>query len=432
MSRPKSLAPAYCHHKQSGRGYVSLDGRQRMLPGPYGSDESRGAYDRLVAEWLSNGRTMAGAPSTGPTVSMIALAFWKYAETRYVKPDGTPTGEAENYRLALRVLRRLYGPTPAVAFGPKRLKLLRQQALAETEDVDPATGQKVKRPGWCRNYANRQVKRIQQVFRWAASEELIPESAAAALGTVGGLREGMEGARESEPVGPVDAAVVDDTLPHLPPPVRAMVQLQRLTGARGGELFALRACDLDASGAVWKYRPATHKTKHKGHERVIYFGPQARDVLAPFVRPDVQAFLFQPAEAIRWRYERARTKPADPAAVSRRGCGTRYRRHAYAKAITRACDRAFPPPGDLAQREGETVKAWRSRLTPEERAAVAKWQAEHRWHPHQLRHAAATAYRRAADFESAKIILGHRTDSMTELYAERDDQKAQEIVGRIG
>jgi hypothetical protein len=29
-------------------------------------------------------------------------------------------------------------------------------------------------------------------------------------------------------------------------------------------------------------------------------------------------------------------------------------------------------------------------------------------------------------------VPGHRTDSMTRLYAERDGQKAQEIVARIG
>ena len=51
---------------------------------------------------------------------------------------------------------------------------------------------------------------------------------------------------------------------------------------------------------------------------------------------------------------------------------------------------------------------------------------------YRLRHTAGTTYRREGDFESAKIILGHRSDSVTEIYAERDAQKAREIVARIG
>jgi len=37
-----------------------------------------------------------------------------------------------------------------------------------------------------------------------------------------------------------------------------------------------------------------------------------------------------------------------------------------------------------------------------------------RWHPHQLRHAAATISRREGDFEISKTVMGHATDSMTQ------------------
>jgi hypothetical protein len=48
------------------------------------------------------------------------------------------------------------------------------------------------------------------------------------------------------------------------------------------------------------------------------------------------------------------------------------------------------------------------------------------------RHAAGTRYRHDGDFEAAKIVLGHRTDSMTALYAQRDSRKAEQAVSRIG
>jgi integrase len=80
----------------------------------------------------------------------------------------------------------------------------------------------------------------------------------------------------------------------------------------------------------------------------------------------------------------------------------------------------------------ETEAEWRLRLGVEKWMELKCWQQKHRWHPHQLRHSSATIYRREADFETAKIVLGHRTDAMTELYAERDARKADEAVVRIG
>jgi hypothetical protein len=62
----------------------------------------------------------------------------------------------------------MYGAAPATAtrdgFGPKRLKLLRASLLAEREEKDPTTSETLKVRGCCRTYANRQVKRIQQIF----------------------------------------------------------------------------------------------------------------------------------------------------------------------------------------------------------------------------------------------------------------------------
>jgi site-specific recombinase XerD len=59
-------------------------------------------------------------------------------------------------------------------------------------------------------------------------------------------------------------------------------------------------------------------------------------------------------------------------------------------------------------------------LTPEEKAAVRSWRREHRWHPHQLRHNAATNLRREHGVELARIILGHANVLATQIYAEAD------------
>jgi integrase len=434
MARPKSDRPAYLLHKQSGRARVVIDGKQKLLPGLYDSPESRAAYDVLVGTWLTNGRALpvvAEAP-TGPTVAMIALAFWKHASTFYVDAQGQPTGEAVNFKYALRPLRRLYGATPAAAFGPKSLKALRAAMLLRQPDVDPqskkpkldAAGQPLTRPGWSRNYANRQTDRVKRVFRWAASEELIPAAAADALDTVEAIRKGREGARETEPVKPVASVDAEAVLPHVSAQVGAMIGLQLLAGMRPGEVVIMRGIDLDTTGDVWIYTPPKHKTEGHGHGRTVYLGPRAQEVIRPFLKPDLTAHLFSPADAERARQEARHAARKTPLSCGNRPAGgkprrafrSRYSVLAYYRAIERACDRAFPVPAELADKPAELL-AWRK---------------AHRWHPHQLRHSAATMYRREGDFETAKIVIGHKTDSMTQLYAERDTQKAREIVARIG
>jgi Phage integrase family len=106
-------------------------------------------------------------------------------------------------------------------------------------------------------------------------------------------------------------------------------------------------------------------------------------------------------------------------------------------ARTRACNQTFTPPDHLCpatspEGKRESYTAFIARLTPEARCELAKWRREHHWHPHQLRHNAATSIRREFGLEFSKVILGHRSLGMTEMYAEADQEKAQEVVRRIG
>lgn len=44
----------------------------------------------------------------------------------------------------------------------------------------------------------------------------------------------------------------------------------------------------------------------------------------------------------------------------------------------------------------------------------------HRFHPHQLRHSAATRLRKQYGLEAAQVILGHKVLTVTQVYAERN------------
>jgi integrase len=262
---------------------VTLGGRDFYL-GPYGSPQSRAEYDRLVAEWLANGRRVLsppGATDTDLTVNELALAFLRWAEG-YFRKGGKVTSEVSNIKTAIRPLRRLHGHTPAREFGPLALKAVRDELT---------------KAGLTRSGVNRGARLIVRAFRWGAEHEMVPPSIYHGLKAVSGLRKGRSEARESEPVRPVPDADVDAIGPFVSTQVWAMVRLQPLTGMRPGEVVSMRTGEVDTSGEVWLYTPGSHKTEHNGRERRIFIGPQAREILRSWLRADPGEFLFSPSEA---------------------------------------------------------------------------------------------------------------------------------------
>ncbi len=101
-----------------------------------------------------------------------------------------------------------------------------------------------------------------------------------------------------------------------------------------------------------------------------------------------------------------------------------YKTASFRRAITRACDRAFPHP--------TLSKLKRSELTEGQYSELKAWKKKHRWHPHQLRHAAATAVREQLGLDSAQAVLGHSRADMTQHYAAVNQQKAREAALQIG
>ena len=208
------------------------------------------------------------------------------------------------------------------------------------------------------------------------------------------------------------------------------------------------------SDKVWIYTPTKHKTEHHGHTREIRIGPKAQEIIRPFLKIDLQSYLFSPIDAEAERREKLHLARKTPLS-SGNGIGSnrarrpqrcpkqRYTVNGYRLAITRGCDAASPPPSELVRqkvkgargkkdRRWESKQEWRQRLGDEKWAALLKWRSEHAWHPHQLRHNAGTRFRREHGIEAARIILGHRSIGMTEVYAEADAMKATTIMAEVG
>jgi integrase len=412
----ESTLPAYRLHKQSGQAVVTLNGRDHLL-GKHDSAASRAEYNRLLAEWIAADRRAPVKDGT-LTVSELLKAFKNHAQSYY----GT-SREEEHYRHALRPLRKMYGDTDAAVFGPLKLKALRETMI----DGDRVKLAKLGEMAWSRNYANRQISRIKHVFKWGVEYELIPASVHHALSAVAGLRYGRTDARETEPVQPVADEIVDATLPHLSNVVRTMVQVQRLTGARPGEVCAMKIGEIDRSGPVWSYRLPKHKTAHLGNDRIVQIGPKAQAVLSPFLmKLDPTAHVFSPAAAKEEMKQRRADARKTPLSCGNKPGSNRQRRPgrlagefyivaSYRRAIARACDDAFPAPAEMVK--------------PEE---IRQWRCDRRWHPHQLRHSAATQIRAAFGIEAAQHTLGHKKIDITAMYAEKNAAVARQVAAQIG
>jgi integrase len=203
-----------------------------------------------------------------------------------------------------------------------------------------------------------------------------------------------------------------------------MVRFQRLTGSRPGEVCQLRPIDVDQSGEVWEYCPASHKTEHHGKTRIIYIGPQAQAVLRPYLERQADAYCFSPAESEEKRHFEQRAKRQSKVQPSQRNRKKSrplrspqawYSKDSFRRAIARAINKA----NKQIQKEAEEMGI-------ENPALISCW------HPNQLRHSAATTIRKQFGLEAAQVILGHAKADVTQIYAERDSAKAIEVVKQIG
>jgi integrase len=433
MPRPRRLTPSYLEHKQTGRGRLVWTDHtgtrhEQLLPGAFGSPESLQAKAALELEIATSPIRVPIAHRTAITVNELFLAFLDHGERHYRGPDGNTTGELREYKLVSRHVRQLYGDTPVADFGPLKLKAVRQGMIDA---------------GACRGVVNQRIGRLRRMFKWGVGEELVPPAVYHALAAVAGLQRGRTEARESEPVKPVADEVVNATLAHLTPHVRAIVELMMYTGMRPAEVCAMTLNQIER-GAAWTYRPSRHKTAHHGKERSVPLGPNARAVLSAFLaggvlNPDEP--IFSPRRAREERFAAIRAKRrtrVQPSQVSRRKTPpervptARYTPEAIAHAVAAACDRAFPPPAPLAKRNNETAAEWTARLTEEQKEELARWQREHRWHPYQLRHSFATRVRKHHGLEAAQVLLGHSRADVTQVYAERNEELAASVAAMIG
>lgn len=411
MIRLSKSIPKYRKHRASGQAVTTLNGKDHYL-GPHNTNVSRAEYDRLISEWLVNGRQVKPESHDQLSVVEVIASYADHATSYYCGPDGNPTSEVEDLALSLRQLKKLYGRKAVTSFGPVALKAVRQNMIEN---------------GLARKLINQRINRIKRMFKWAAGAELIPASIPQALSMVEGLKRGRSKAKETERIKPVSVEVVEATLPFLGDIVADMVRVQRLISCRPGEICKMRPCDIDRSCEVWLYHPADHKTAYLEKVRTIFIGPKAQSILLRYLARDSQMYCFRPCDADAKRRAALHLNRKTPNSCGntlgsnkqrkpKKTPGEYYSTKAYHQAIQNACKKAFPAPEEIEN-------------NPEDRKA---WRKECFWGPNRLRHSAATEIRKVYGLEGAQIALGHSKANVTELYAERDLERGIQIAKERG
>ncbi len=402
--------PSYLLHKATGQARVVINDKTHYL-GQHGTKESHNRYDRLIQEWLASGRSGAFGGVEKLTIVELLAEYCEYAGRYY----GTgPKGELKNVLHAIKQLRDLYGTLPASEFGPAEFKTVREQMV---------------KADLSRGVINDRMKRICRIFRWAATEAMLQASVYETLRLIPGLKRGRTAAREAPPVLPVDEALVSATCKHLPPVLADMVRCQLLIGCRPGEICKLTPKMIDRTGEVWVAELGEHKTAHHGHTRHLYIGPQAQLIITPYLLRDENEHLFRPCDSEHKRRSKLSAERVTPLNQGNRaGYNQRTRKQlerlskpgdcyttiSYRQAVGRAALKANPIPKGSSK---EVAKAWRAKYT---------------WSPNQLRHTRGTIVRRQFGLEGAQVILGHAAADVTQIYAERDSEKAIAIQLKTG
>lgn len=398
--------PKYQKHS-SGQARVIINSKVFYL-GRYNSRASKQRYDQIISEWLASGRSqLFGERVETLTMAQLMLGYINHSKKYYSE------SEQKWIKYALRHVSKLYSRSNVAEFGPDQYETVRETMVTS---------------GLSRNGINSRMKRVTRMLKWGVPKNKFPLDNYQKIRLIPSLAKGRCDAPETDPVKPVAEDRVAKTILHCSEVIADMVRIQLLTSCRPGEVCMLTPGLIDRSESVWEATLEEHKTSYRGKVRTIYIGPEAQRILTPYLLRGDDDRLFQPSEALRkQRASRERKTPlncgnrAGYSSRTREGKsairqpGSAYTSKSYAKAITRACEKAFPYPKEC--KSDEAKQAWRK----------SEW-----WAPNQLRHSAGTKIRKQFGLEVAAILLGHSKLETSQIYAEEDRAKAIEVAAKIG
>ncbi len=345
--------PKYRKHSARNRGFVEIGGKRIYLPGAYDSPESKAAYASLCSPDLE--------PVT--TIDSLIVSYLDYCLVAYSR------GEYNNVRACARLLLKHSGGCSVNDFGPKRLRSFRTFLVGED---------------MAKSYVSKCVSITKRMFRWGASEEIIPVQLYDALTSLPPMRRGE--ARETKGKSAIPWKYVRHVCRNSPPLIGDMLRIQWVTGCRPGEVCSMQWRDIDTTQSPWVWRPSSHKNSWRSKALEMYLGPIVQRILLRQRTRD--GYVFSPKLEYGRRFN------------------SHYTNVSYRQAVVR-----------VIQKLQSEARAQKKEPMP-------------MWTPHYLRHSRLTRLRSRYGVESARASVGMAMDTV-EIYAERDKKKAKKISNRF-
>ena len=343
MHQKKKHLPGYLLHKPSSQAYVRINGRHCYL-GKYDSAESRKKYNLIIADYMDGvplDKEILKKESPPLSVGELAEQYLISEEERF----GCKHKQTYATKYAMLALTEKHAGLNAIEFGPKALKRIRSMLVDQQ---------------YAHSEVNARVNKIRSAFKWAVSEELIPESVWGALKSLPPLRRGE--ARINTPRVAACPEAVEITIKKLHDMGNSgaahLIQFLRWTGCRPSEGCGLTigSLELDNSPAIVRLRE--HKTAQLNGERIIPLNEMAVEA--------IQGALLG----------NSKIGPEEPVFKSTRG--EQFLSNGLYQAVRRTCKQFGIEP----------------------------------WAPYQLRHLVATEIINASGNEaSAAALLGHSARS---------------------
>jgi integrase len=234
---------------------------------------------------------------------------------------------------------------------------------------------------------------------------MVQETTHRALKVVKSLPIGYPGTFDNDEREPVPDDVIRQTLPFMPPTLRAMVQLQRILGMRPNEIFKMRVGDIDQSrgNGLWYYVPGSYKTSRYVGKIIFPLGAPEQKLIAPYlIGKKMDGAIFSPRTAMAERNAERRANrktkitPSQAARNAERAAKPSY----YAEFYNR----------DSYRNAVEHAITKGNKVLPEDQKIP-------HWTPYLLRHSAATDIEAEIGLDEAQAQLGHKTANMTRRYS---------------
>ena len=323
--------------------FVEHLGKRHYLgpPGP----ETEAKYHAWIAKHF--------ATEGAEDITTVAALAYRYLDA--IDGQYSQNIELRHVKYAVSFLKPWFD-LPCDQFGPRKLTAARQAM------VDSGR--------WQDSYTNKQIGRLQRMFRWGTEREYLQGTTYQALLSLTPLRCPPRQRRKITTLANVRA-----TLPHLRPHMQTMVEVQLLTGCRPAQICELQPAEIDRTESPWKWHPLRHKKAHRGSDLVIWIGTRAQQHLTPYLH--IEPYCFPPTR----NFDSPHCTPG-----------------AYRMAIVRAAKAAGVEP----------------------------------WAPYDLRHIRADLVEEQYGVEGVQAVLDHDSLNTSKHYLDRRRSLARRIAAEQG